>query len=66
MTKYKVYPKNYDPMIASGPPAQDFIDMKIIWTPADTRKMKRLEKQAKIQDFKPTNRVFEKIVDTKE
>jgi hypothetical protein len=61
--KYKVFPKGYCPMTATGPPGADLIRMGINWTAADTTKMKKLEKQAKIQDFKPTNRVFEEIED---
>ncbi|MDO8611128.1 MAG: hypothetical protein Q7R95_11435 [bacterium] len=59
--KYKVYPKGYCPMTASGPCGEDMKRMGITWTPTDTKRMKKLEKQAVIQDFKPTNRVFQEI-----
>lgn len=61
--KYKVFPKDYDPMIASGPCSKDLEKMGISWTPADTKKMKKLEKQAKIQDHKPENGICYQEID---
>lgn len=50
---YKIYPKNYDPMIAAGPPGNDTLKMGITWTPDDTIKMLELEKLAYTIDYEP-------------
>ena len=51
--KYRVFPKGYDPAVASGPPDEDFIRAGIMWTEQDTKAAQALEKQATIQDRRP-------------
>ena len=51
--RYKLYPKDYDPVIATGPPSQSYLNLNITWTPEETEYQKELEKQAIIIERKP-------------
>ena len=48
--KYLIFPKGYNPMMASGPPDSDTLLMGISWTEEDTQKAKELKKQAIVSD----------------
>ena len=48
--KYLIYPKGYNPMVASGPITNDLRKMGITWTEQDTQHALELEKQAVISD----------------
>jgi hypothetical protein len=61
MKKYKIFPKGYDPMVASGPVTPDIIAMGISWTPEDTERAKELEKQATISDTPVTSLWYEEL-----
>ena len=52
--RYRVFPKGYDPMVASGPPTPDIRDLGITWTEEDTRKALALENQTTTIDHKPS------------
>jgi hypothetical protein len=51
--KYRVYPKGYDPMVASGPVTEDCVRLGVSWIEDDTKKALELEKQFVIEDSKP-------------
>jgi hypothetical protein len=61
MKKFLVYPKGYDPAVASGPPGPFCISEGIVWTQKDTEYCRRLEKQAIVIDYKPTNQWYKEI-----
>lgn len=48
MPKFLVYPENYDPMVATGPPCEELISIGVMWTEEDTNKSRELESQARI------------------
>ena len=58
LMKYLVYPKGYDPMVASGPPSEWHIKKNIGWTVEDTKKQLELEKLVIIQDKKPPPEIW--------
>ena len=60
---YKVYPKGYDPMVASGPPTKDIQKLGVMWTEKETKKAKKLENRTKIivQDHEPKDAWFELV-----
>ena len=51
--KYLIFPKGYDPMVASGPPTADILKLGITWTEEQTKAALILEGQAVVSDCKP-------------
>ncbi len=51
--KYLIYPKGYDPVVASGPVTQDYLRMGIVWSPEETEKMQALEAKALLSPSPP-------------
>ena len=58
LMKYLVYPKGYDPMVASGPPSEWHTRKNIGWTTEDTKQQQELEKLVIIQDKKPPPEIW--------
>jgi hypothetical protein len=51
--KYLVYPKGYDPIIASQECNRFYRSIGCAWTADETKRMKEMETQIKVQDEKP-------------
>jgi len=63
--KYKIFPKDYDPVVADGPPGED-IEPEYKWTAKDTKRQRALAKKYKIIEVKdekelPLNRWSERL-----
>ena len=61
MAKYKVFPKEFNPVIASGPPTESYLRFGDSWTEEDTEYMRKLEQEYVIQDEEPVGLVFMKL-----
>lgn len=63
MTKYLVYPEDYDAAIASGPPPEGYLKFGCSWTEEETKHHQELMKKAVIMemDEPPKNRYFMEI-----
>ena len=48
MPKYLVYPDDYDPAVADGPPTEDYVKLGISWTKEQTEYARSLEEKAVI------------------
>ena len=48
MSKYLLFPEDYDPVIANGPPTADYLEIGCSWTEEETRTQQELAKQAVI------------------
>lgn len=46
--KFMVFPLGYDPIVASGLPTKDYLDMEINWSEQDVVKAKKLQAMATI------------------
>ena len=53
MSKYLVYPKGYDPVVAGGPPGEFYKTLGFVWTKEETEAMKDLGKQSVVSTTKP-------------
>jgi hypothetical protein len=41
--KYILYPIGFDPVVACGPPGEDYLKMGIGWTPEETQESQELQ-----------------------
>ena len=53
MSKYLVYPKGYDPVIAGGAQVEFYKTIGFVWTKEETEAMKNLGKQSVVSTAKP-------------
>lgn len=63
MKRYKVFPVDFDPMVAAGPPPDCMTRMGETWTPEETQQALKLEEQFEIvtvenRTFLPKNRWY--------
>ncbi len=59
--KYLVYPMDYRPEVAEGPPETWATELGYTWTPTDTQQMREMESLAVLMDYDPANRWVRKI-----
>lgn len=57
---YLVYPKGYDPVVASGCP-KEFGFPETEWSEEDTKKMKELEKEAILSYIEPKDQWSQEV-----
>ncbi len=55
--KYKVWPEEFDPVIAAGPPSEDYLRVHLTWTKEDTERHRLLETQFTIWDVATTQQL---------
>lgn len=61
--KIKIFPKGFDPMVASGPPDRSILRLGITWTPEDTERHRVLESQFEILEVADAEEAHRAAID---